>query len=193
MRVVRAQGAAAVRLTDRATAASIADCEGRGRQRPLSPTARAGGDQRRLTCGPARDAREEVEPWLVRYPTEILDIGWSFVCAPVLRMCDFGSRPVRPRGKLQSTRRMASRDPARYVGAMGWEHDRFEARCEECGHSGVVDISSDDWGRSARRYEGFQNLEPSPYAVGRKRADQRQNDAVCACGSSRIKHGAKLD
>ena len=35
------------------------------------------------------------------------------------------------------------------------------------GRTGTVIISSDNWGRSARRYEGFENVEPSIAAVGR--------------------------
>lgn len=75
---------------------------------------------------------------------------------------------------------------------MGWEHERFEAQCAGCGRSGVVIESSDDWGRHARRYEGFDNIEPDPTAVGRLRQDQRQMNARCACGSTSIVKGERL-
>lgn len=75
---------------------------------------------------------------------------------------------------------------------MGWEHDRYEARCADCGRSGVVIESSDDWGRFARRYEGFDNIEPDHNAVGRMRQDRRQMDPKCACGSTKIQKGQRL-
>ena len=72
---------------------------------------------------------------------------------------------------------------------MGWEHDRYAAQCAACGQSGVVVISSDDWGRQARRYEGFENIEPDPTAVGRLRQDPRQMNGKCSCGSTDIPRG----
>lgn len=72
---------------------------------------------------------------------------------------------------------------------MGWDHDHYQATCEECGRTGTVTISSDDWGRSARRYEGFENIEPSSTAVGRRRQDRRELDGRCVCGSTRIIRG----
>lgn len=76
---------------------------------------------------------------------------------------------------------------------MGWEHDRYEAVCENCGHRGVVVESSDDWGRFARRYEGFGNVEPSATAVGRRRSDARQLSPLCDCGSRSVARGGRLD
>lgn len=75
---------------------------------------------------------------------------------------------------------------------MGWEHDRFKALCADCGRSGVVIESSDDWGRYARRYEGFENVEPDPTAVGRLRQDRRQMDGKCSCGSTNIVKAERL-
>ena len=72
---------------------------------------------------------------------------------------------------------------------MGWEHDRYEAVCASCGKVGFVIESSDDWGRFARRYEGFENREPDPTAVGRKRSDARQPIGQCSCGSRLITRG----
>lgn len=76
---------------------------------------------------------------------------------------------------------------------MGWEHDRYEAVWEECGHRGIVVESSDSWGRFARRYEGFGNVDPSPTAIGRRRSDARQSSPLCDCGSSAVTRGMRLD
>ncbi len=73
---------------------------------------------------------------------------------------------------------------------MSWEHDKYEATCDHCGHKGFVTHSSDDWGRSEISYEGFQNIEPSATAVGRKRASARDHSPRCACGSTSITRGA---
>lgn len=75
---------------------------------------------------------------------------------------------------------------------MGWEHDRYAARCADCGQSGVIVESSDDWGRQARRYEGFDNIEPDRTAVGRLRQDSRQMNGKCSCGSTAIIRGDRL-
>jgi len=76
---------------------------------------------------------------------------------------------------------------------MGWEHDRYEAICEGCGHRGVVVESSDDWGRFSRRYEGFENVQPDVNDVGRLRKDSRQSSPVCLCGSRSVVQGARID
>jgi hypothetical protein len=75
---------------------------------------------------------------------------------------------------------------------VSWEHERFEATCGECGRVGIVIESSDDWGRFARRYEGFENVVPHPTAVERKRQDSRQMNAECSCGSTKIVVGERL-
>jgi hypothetical protein len=75
---------------------------------------------------------------------------------------------------------------------MGWEHDRYEATCGDCGKAGVVIISSDDWGRSARRFEGFENVEPATTAVGRVRQDRREMNGRCSCGSNSVVQGAAI-
>lgn len=51
---------------------------------------------------------------------------------------------------------------------MSWEHDHYEATCDGCGRKGVVIRSSDDWNRSRTRYVGFENVEPSPTAIGHR-------------------------
>jgi hypothetical protein len=75
---------------------------------------------------------------------------------------------------------------------MSWDHERYAATCADCGKTGIVIESSDDWGREARRYEGFENVEPHATAVGRKRQDARQMNAKCSCGSSNILVGERL-
>ena len=76
---------------------------------------------------------------------------------------------------------------------MSWEYTRFRARCDDCGADGVCVEGSDDWNRTSRSWEGFGGRPPDPTAVGRKRADSRQLNPVCACGSSRISVGERLD
>lgn len=75
---------------------------------------------------------------------------------------------------------------------MSWEHTRYEARCEGCGRVGVCIRSSDDWNRSATRWEGFDSTPPNATAVGRKRVDVRDLEAVCTCGDTRIVVGEIL-
>ncbi len=75
---------------------------------------------------------------------------------------------------------------------MGWEKTRYAARCGQCGHEGIVILSSDDWGRQGRHYEGFENIPPDINAVARLRADARHNSACCSCGSTDIVQGALL-
>jgi hypothetical protein len=72
---------------------------------------------------------------------------------------------------------------------MSWEYSEYEAVCRECGRRGICIEGSDDWGRHSTRWVGFENREPHPYAVGRKRADARDMVPVCVCGSSKIKVG----
>jgi hypothetical protein len=72
---------------------------------------------------------------------------------------------------------------------MGWEHDHYHATCAVCGRTGTVVVSSDDWGRNARRYEGFDNVDPSSTEVGRARQDRREMNGRCACGSTKITQG----
>ena len=76
---------------------------------------------------------------------------------------------------------------------MSWDHDKYHATCQACGREGFVIESSDDWGRAAREYVGFENLAPDPTAVGRKRQDARQQSGRCACGNSSIRRGNKAD
>ena len=76
---------------------------------------------------------------------------------------------------------------------MSWEHTRYAARCEACGHVGVCIRSSDDWGRSATSWEGFASKEPDNTAVGRKRVGSRDMSPACACGDTRIVLGPVLE
>jgi len=62
---------------------------------------------------------------------------------------------------------------------MSWEHIRYRATCDGCGHEGVCIRSSDDWGRSETKFEDFIERAPSAYAVGRRRADA--NDMLPEC------------
>jgi hypothetical protein len=75
---------------------------------------------------------------------------------------------------------------------VSWEHSKYEARCQNCKKSGFCIRSSDDWGRSATRWIGFKNIPPSPTSVGRKRADQRDNDPKCSCGSGKVVIGKAI-
>lgn len=79
-----------------------------------------------------------------------------------------------------------------YLTAMGWEHDRFTAISTDCGHEGVVIVSSDDWGRSAGRYEGFACIDAPVDATGRKRADAREASPQCRGGSCSVLRGERL-
>jgi hypothetical protein len=76
---------------------------------------------------------------------------------------------------------------------MSWEYRRHKARCENCGAEGICIEGSDDWNRFSRSWEGFSGKPPDPTAVGRKRADPRQSTPICACGSSRIAVGERLE
>jgi hypothetical protein len=76
---------------------------------------------------------------------------------------------------------------------MSWEHSKYEARCTACGKKGLVIRSSDDWGRSSTKYVGFENERPDATAVGRKRADARDNSGRCDCGSGSIDLGAFIE
>jgi hypothetical protein len=75
---------------------------------------------------------------------------------------------------------------------MSWEYSKFEEVCEQCGRQGFCIEGSDDWGRSSTSWEGFENHEPHPTPVGRKRADIRQMRPVCVCGSSEIVTGKHI-
>jgi hypothetical protein len=69
---------------------------------------------------------------------------------------------------------------------MSWEHERYTAFCEQCGRTGFCTHSSDDWGRSATRWEGFENVPPHLMAIARKRADPGDMRPLCRCGSTRV-------
>lgn len=75
---------------------------------------------------------------------------------------------------------------------MSWEHTRYEARCESCGHAGICTRSADDWGRSSTTWEGFIGNPPDPTAEGRKRVDARDMVPVCPCGATCIAVGKML-
>jgi hypothetical protein len=38
---------------------------------------------------------------------------------------------------------------------MGWEHDDYSVLCTDCGNSGSIRFSSDDWNRFEVRADGF--------------------------------------
>jgi len=75
---------------------------------------------------------------------------------------------------------------------MGWEYQRFEARCENCGHTGVCIQGDDDWGRTKTNWEGFDEKPPHSTAVIRKRACPGDNVPVCKCGCSKVTVGRRL-
>ncbi|MFZ2163410.1 MAG: hypothetical protein WAW02_14455 [Sideroxyarcus sp.] len=75
---------------------------------------------------------------------------------------------------------------------MSWEYSKYEARCENCGKEGVCIRGSDDWNRSSTSWQGFDSKPPDPTDVGRKRADARDQVAVCNCGNSKIVVGKYL-
>ena len=75
---------------------------------------------------------------------------------------------------------------------MSWEYQRFEAKCEVCGHTGVCIQGDDDWGRTKTNWEGFDEEPPDPTAVGRKRASAGDNTPVCKCGSRKITIGQRI-
>ena len=73
---------------------------------------------------------------------------------------------------------------------MSWEYSKYEAQCENCGKKGFCIRGSDDWNRTSVSWEGFENQEPHPSAVARKKANRRDAIGVCDCGSSKIVVGA---
>jgi len=75
---------------------------------------------------------------------------------------------------------------------MGWERTKYEAVCVSCGKRGFCIKAEDDWFRSSTTWIGFDNHEPSPTAVGRKKADSRDSVPRCECGSTKIKVGKML-
>lgn len=75
---------------------------------------------------------------------------------------------------------------------MSWDREKYEARCRVCGATGYCIKADDDWGRSSTTWVGFENVAPSADAVGRKRADARDNTGRCACGSSEVEVGKSL-
>lgn len=72
---------------------------------------------------------------------------------------------------------------------MGWEYSKYEAVCTECGKEGYCIRGSDDWMRSSTTWEGFDSEAPNATNVARKRADARDQVAVCSCGSHKISVG----
>ena len=75
---------------------------------------------------------------------------------------------------------------------MGWEHDRYEAICEACGRTGKCIVSSDDWGRWATEWIGFEEQNPSSTAVARLRVGSRDMSPKCACGSINVRRGGRI-
>lgn len=74
---------------------------------------------------------------------------------------------------------------------MSWEHNHHKATCDSCRHEGVCIMSSDDWGHSETRYEGFENVAPDSYSVGRKRVGPADMRPKCPkCGGTSITVGA---
>jgi hypothetical protein len=76
---------------------------------------------------------------------------------------------------------------------MSWEYSKYEAKCENCGKEGFCIRGSDDWNRTSTSWEGFESIPPNSTAVGRMRADSRDQVAVCNCGNSRVVVGKYIE
>ena len=72
---------------------------------------------------------------------------------------------------------------------MSWEHNRYEAKCDTCGRQGFCVRSSDDWNRTATRWEGFDEVAPDATAVARMRVGPDDMSPKCPCGSTNISIG----
>ena len=70
--------------------------------------------------------------------------------------------------------------------AMSWEYFKYEVVCGECGKTGFRIDGSNDWGQSETRWEGFENLPPNWYEVGRKKVGADDMRPRCTCGSTKI-------
>lgn len=75
---------------------------------------------------------------------------------------------------------------------MSWDRTKYEATCSQCGKKGFVVQAQDDWGRSSTKWFGFDNIQPSPTDVGRKRVSSEDFTPLCACGSNKISIGKML-
>jgi len=76
---------------------------------------------------------------------------------------------------------------------MSWEYSKYEARCETCGREGFCIKGSDEWSRSSTSWIGFESKSPDPTAVGKKRADSRDEVPFCSCGNARIVFGQYVE
>jgi hypothetical protein len=75
---------------------------------------------------------------------------------------------------------------------MSWEHKKYQAFCENCGRTGFCIKASDDWGRSATSWIGFDNKPPNPHEVARKKISGDDYEAVCNCDKSKVVLGKCL-
>lgn len=66
---------------------------------------------------------------------------------------------------------------------MSTDRQTRAVRCGQCGHEGVREDWSDDWGRSGTIWHGFETMPASDHMALRKRAEDRP---VCGCGSTDI-------
>lgn len=73
---------------------------------------------------------------------------------------------------------------------MSWEYSRFEARCAECGRTGVRIEGANDWGQSTISWEGFDTTPADWVEVARHRVDQ--NMPICNCGGTNVVVGAYI-
>jgi hypothetical protein len=76
---------------------------------------------------------------------------------------------------------------------MSWDYFKYKAVCKQCGREGVCISGSNDWGQTSTRWEGFEDHEPHPHSVAKKRASFRDMVPVCVCGSSQIDVGKKIE
>ena len=73
---------------------------------------------------------------------------------------------------------------------MSWDESCYKATCSACGHSGIEVTSSDDWGNSKTRWEGFDTVPASDYEYYRGRSEALV--PVCKCGSKSILRGKAI-
>lgn len=76
---------------------------------------------------------------------------------------------------------------------MSWEYSKYEAKCETCGKQGFCIRGMDDWCRTSTSWEGFDEIDPDPTAVARKRAGIRDSSPICSCGSGKVVAGKRVE
>lgn len=75
---------------------------------------------------------------------------------------------------------------------MSWDRSKYEAKCDHCGKEGFCIRGSNDWGGTSTDWEGFDNVPPNAYEVGRKKAGPLDHQPRCKCGKGEIVLGKYL-